>query len=520
MKYLLNYYQEQNPEKFNDEFIYKKNKQDIVKIVSGICDALEIINGVTFKTVEYITNESDPRFVKYREKDVNISRYNLLILKFRIEGYSNKEKKTMIEDIDLPILFPKLINEFFFIHNGNRYYPIWQIADRDTYNVGIREKRSLVLKTLLLPIVLRFESIEYEVNDEFILKGKVFLLHLFNKKINFLYYFLNKFTIPECIEFLGMSDFFSVDPEPLEDRIPITISKGIVINVDQTSEKFRSQSSLNILCCFVDLLLEVKVKNYSNLINQDYWRRRLGGMFTKNTTNQVEKSLGIQISFERILDTLTKNILKLPTEDKEDIYALIRWMVRNYYELSIKDNMDLMNKRLRFHEYMVNPLLVKFSDATYRMLNNAIDKINTYENLKSIFSNIRLNQIIRRLIKIELLRYSNSVNSMDLFNSALKASFKGPQSMVSRTTNQIGARYRGLHPSYLDRISLTFASAGDPGMTVMFSPFLEIADELFFDDEIFQPKLLDVVSDDEFENNEIEGYDDTNEEEDAEDGEE
>jgi hypothetical protein len=86
-----------------------------------------------------------------------------------------------------------------------------------------------------------------------------------------------------------------------------------------------------------------------------------------------------------------------------------------------------------------------------------------------------------------LLRYNNAVNGIDLFNSALKASFKGPQSMVTGSTSNVGVRYRGLHQSYIDKISLTFSSAGDPGMTIMFTPFVEISDDFFFDNSVFVP---------------------------------
>ena len=70
----------------------------------------------------------------------------------------------------------------------------------------------------------------------------------------------------------------------------------------------------------------------------------------------------------------------------------------------------------------------------------------------------------------DLLRYNNAVNNMDLFNSILKFSFRGVQSMGEQS-GMVAARYRNIHPSYIGRVSLTSSSAGDPGLTGLFTPF-------------------------------------------------
>ena len=63
--------------------------------------------------------------------------------------------------------------------------------------------------------------------------------------------------------------------------------------------------------------------------------------------------------------------------------------------------------------------------------------------------------------------------------------------ITAGTGSNIGIRYRGLHPSYIGNISLTFSNAGDPGMTVMFTPFIDVSKDFFFDDTIFTPSLLE-----------------------------
>jgi hypothetical protein len=192
-------------------------------------------------------------------------------------------------------------------------------------------------------------------------------------------------------------------------------------------------------------------------------------MFTTNNSNKQEKGESILISFERILDCWTKEILRVKKEDKEDIYTIVRWMILNYYELIKRDNMDLANKRLRVYEYLLYGLLSKFSKGVYRILNT---RNPTFEKLKSILTNIRKGMLIKDIVNSELVRYSNSVNSINIFNSSLKFTMSGPQSPFNKSN--INVRHRGIHPSYIGRIGLTATSPGDPGISGTLVPFLEL----------------------------------------------
>jgi hypothetical protein len=395
MKSILRSYSETNPEKFNLDFIYQKNNESILGYLNDICEALNILNGIEYLGSEIITNE---REAKLREdKNMNVSRMNLIILKFKITGYSNKKKEELNEVITIPILFPKIINNFYFIHNGNYYFPIWQISDKDTYVVGKNERRQLVLKTLLLPIVLKFQFKEFSnIEDNLFINGRVFYLHLFSKKVNYLYYYFNKFGVDGTIEYFGYEDQIIISKEldeNLKKKSWICFKSPTNFYIYAKTTEDDDLNYKNFVCSLIDIFLESKIR-YKNLESEKIWKKKLGSFFTKNLNNQVEKVKSILISFERILDNRTKKVLKIEEEDKEDIYALVKWMIQNYYDLSLKDNMDLKNKRLRLYEYMINPLLMKFSKATYRMLNNKNEKKNTFEQLKSIF-NIKINTITK-----------------------------------------------------------------------------------------------------------------------------
>ena len=58
----------------------------------------------------------------------------------------------------------------------------------------------------------------------------------------------------------------------------------------------------------------------------NYWKKKLGTLFS-NTTDKIAKANSTLISFERGLDLLNKELLRLPEDDKKDIYSIIRYMI-------------------------------------------------------------------------------------------------------------------------------------------------------------------------------------------------
>jgi len=117
MKSLLQEYSQENPEKFDLDFIYLKDKENIMEYVDDVCEALNIINGIEYLGSEFITNERESLLKE--DKSINPSRMNLVKMKFRVTGHSNKQKREMQEEIEVPILFPKIIDHFYFIHNDS-----------------------------------------------------------------------------------------------------------------------------------------------------------------------------------------------------------------------------------------------------------------------------------------------------------------------------------------------------------------------------------------------------------------
>ena len=97
------------------------------------------------------------------------------------------------------------------------------------------------------------------------------------------------------------------------------------------------------------------------------------------------------------------------------------YIMNNFDDLMRKDNLSLLNKRLRLCEYIITPFVRKMSNSTYRILNSKTLNINKIKGVLKPNPMV----IISDLQKSRLLRYNNSTNDMDLFNVALKWSNRG-----------------------------------------------------------------------------------------------
>lgn len=68
------------------------------------------------------------------------------------------------------------------------------------------------------------------------------------------------------------------------------------------------------------------------------------------------------------------------------------------------------------------------------------------------------------------------------FWSQFKFTSKGPHSLGGNNSNNIGIKYRGLHPSMLGQVDVLVCGNSDPGTSGLLSPFAKI-DGLYFNSE-------------------------------------
>lgn len=448
---LAHYQHETQTEKFNNDFIYLRSSDDLIGYFEDTCKALEIIDGIKFKRA-YI--ETDRFEVEKMLSHLNIEESKLDLVKIDFEFTDSEETK----EFTFKIFYPKLVNGFYFYLNGNRYYPIWQVVDKNTYN----SKNVVVLKTLLFPLVLVRYAATFEDDTGKEWNFNDYRLHIFRQKQPTMLYLLAKYGIHETLSKFGFDESdvkFASSGTKLKDYVSFQVSKIKKTSIF-FSKRLIENEEYSWIVAGIMFLLNNRVDE-ELFFSKEYWVKRIGMLYAKNTAVQMEKGNKILLSLERIFDERTKkNLVELDDDEKQSVYDIINHLVHNFQYYNEIDIYDLHHKRLRFHEYLINPFLTSLSGSTYRLMSS---KIITVSTMESIFRNISPFFIIKKMLSSDLLRYSNNVNDMSLFGSMLKFTKRGPQSIASSSSSIVEIGYRDNQPSFIGKISLVQSSAGDPG---------------------------------------------------------
>lgn len=451
--------------KFNDKVIKDLRKEDtIYQYLENVCKALEAVKHIKYIGMEVISDESKIR----SRKEISIYDNRVELVKMKFEVTYNEE----VNEAQIELFIPKAIDGInSYMLNGNRYFGIYQILDSSTYNT----LNSVTLKSILMPISIKQESkkIKDKEGDEYI--GNVFTLSQFSHKINILNYYLPIYGFEGTLKFFGFSKLFEIVDEFDDDGkyLYFALKGGRYVKTHKRT--FINKPLVrNLFFTFFDIFN--KKTEMDKLNDLEYWTIKLGSKFSGNTNVQKEKGESVLLSFKRILDETTKNNLRIPEEQKQDIFYLCKWIIYNFNDLKKKDNLSLLNKRFRYAEYLTIPFVLKLSQNTYRILNSKNLSMNRIMNIFKVSPVIILKAM---KTKIDLIRYDNVVNDLDLFNHYLKFSSTGFQAL---TKSSISSAYRDIHPSHLGRIALNQCSSNDPGTTSLFVPFVEPVDNFYFSD--------------------------------------
>lgn len=204
-----------------------------------------------------------------------------------------------------------------------------------------------------------------------------------------------------------------------------------------------------------------------------------GNQWIKRIVNppNLDKGKDTLKFFNRLLDDTTTRVLKLYQYHKKNIYTLLRWICQEYNTLRLKDNLSLENKRLRCNETAASLLTMEFSYRLNRLISLG-DKA-TIENYKELFK-WPGDLLITKLFQSGLLSFDDSVNDMNFFKK-FKFTTKGPQSLGNKNGNNVGSRYRSIHPSFIGNIDVLVCGNSDPGRNGLLSPWGNIKG-LYFND--------------------------------------
>jgi hypothetical protein len=216
-----------------------------------------------------------------------------------------------------------------------------------------------------------------------------------------------------------------------------------------------------------------KTTTINDLYNQRFWLKNLGKMF-KNAT--VEKGLFILDSIESIYDQITQEQLHLPEDKKNNVYKLLRWLMREFPSLRAKDNVDVTTKKACIAEYVARIYATKLSTGIHR-----ISDMGKKVTLRSVERNIYTNPmyVIKSIMCMNnLVDYVDMVNDNDA-TTALKFTYKGIAGL-GEDGSSIQPVYRYVDPSHIGILDLDVSSTSDPGMSGMICPMAPLYDDGFF----------------------------------------
>lgn len=482
-------FQASNKEKFRHEIMFAR-KEESKTILEYFEDYFTSIkhDGLTYLGCKITTDEEKIKELlnyDYKEIQGDDTRVDLITARFRIQASENEP----VEEFDFNLLFPKIIKNYYFQLSGNKYYAVYQLTDKNFY---YSHRGGLFLKTLIMPLGLVpvFNSSFTSDNDN-TYHGTMFLLNYFKSNSsttktaskNVIHHYLVKQGATSTINYLfNTLDDVRVTLYCTKNDIPIhdsnvwdniTIGKDIYL----VFKKEGSQAYYDMLVTLVDALKSV-VKNYKYVDDVDYWKRKVSG----TATGSLVKANRSIASLERILDGRTiKNLKECPDmENKKDVYAILRWMMWNFHDLSKIDEVNIYNRRIRLFEYLFFNLLIKTSKVSYRILNS---RVVDNKRLKTLFSNTPINYLVKTTLTNDLIRYSNSTSNLTTFSS-LKWSSEGIQT-AGGEGGKVKLDFRDVHPTYLGNIALNTASASDPGTTGSLCPMNQDYGDMMFKNELY-----------------------------------
>lgn len=492
-------FNETHREEFEPE-LFKRDNMDLVRSLEQLVRSCERDKYFTLKLLSFnviwdyedIYNTLRAHEEKRRRKNskiensydfINIKDTDMMLVKIewlvRHNGIERQEidGKTIEvvnpeEVLEVLVALPRFTKGYYFKLSGSYYTTTFQIVDGSTYNNSTASQSkvdTVTMKTMFMPIRI-FRSFReiVDVRTKTPIKVIEYNSIIFNNVVNAMFYLLAHFGLYGLAQFLEI-DCVSITSEPIIDENFICFEKrGIYISCPKV--------------CFQDPMVQAMMSTIYMGINKDaqindlfdirYWLKNLGASF-KNAS--IDKGLFVLDSVDGIYDNITKNDLHLPDEDKENIYTIIRWLLREFSNLRVKENVDVRTKRIRIADYVTAVYAAKLSKGIYR-----ISDMGARVTLKKVIQAIYTQPlyVLNNISTMSnLVAYRDMVNDNDA-TVALKYTYKGI-SGLGEDGASVQPIYRYVDPSHIGILDLDASSGSDPGMSGMICPMTKIYDHSF-----------------------------------------
>ena len=489
MKKYLGQYTSEFEKATNMSLMNKSYDRPLVEYLEDSFKSLEVMEQIKILGFDYTEDESKidindfiikrtkkkPKKDRVNYKFITDERYGCLTTYVRItvEEPSTKDGMPVLRQSEFPVkmLVPIKDDDGYFTIKGKKYLMIYQLVDKSLYSTA----QCVTVKSLMPISLKRATTTETDIHgNEY--KLPMYNIFVFRKEINVLLFYATE-GLDAAFQFLDVYNIIEfvnseqIDMEAVESdtkHLYFRISGSVLLKVNK--EMFDSHNYVKAITAMTLNICSNRLT--MDLINdRDYWLKKLGGM-------NSGKGESLKISFARLLDETTKKVLLLEENDKKNIYTLIRWIMMNFNELRHKDNLSLMNKRLRCNEYIASLLTKEFSARMMRVISkgNKAD-LESYKEIFKFSGDI----LISAMHRSGILRFDENINDMDFF-SKYRWSSKGPHSVGGKNSNNIAISQRAIYPSFLGYIDIIVSGNSDPGMSGVISPFTKL-DSMYFNDD-------------------------------------
>ena len=307
-------------------------------------------------------------------KNISETRCGVMYIDIEVSG-TDKNGTTIVKYIKKPLIIPIEDKNGYYMIKGKKCYLIYQLIDKMLYpSFG-----AVTIKSLM-PICVKTSKDDFTDTDGNVYTIPTYSIQIFKSAINVLLIYSN-LTITKTLQFMEVDKFIHIehkgDDLPETDKV-IRFECGkksdiiVTVRKDIFDEEIYVKS---IVGCLIKLFEETKIA-YEDIDNWEQWMIIVGG---KNT---IRRGIYQHIFFNRLLDEVTRKELKINDYDKQDIYHLLRWIIQNYQTLWSKDNLSMINKRLRCREYIGSFITAEVSKRINRIVSLG-DKATTRDMLNA-----------------------------------------------------------------------------------------------------------------------------------------
>lgn len=412
-------------------------------------------------------------FINIRDTAMILIKVEWLVRHNGIERVEDKLTKKITEVVnpqeilEVLIAVPRFVRKYYFRLSGNYYSTTFQIVDGSTYNNSTANNSkvdSVTDKTMFHPIrIFRgFRELKDIISGESI-KLVEYQSILFNNIVNCTYYILANYGLCGATEFLEI-------PGVLISEMPCTYNDYVCfekhgIYISCPKYIFQDHMVQTFIASIYDGIN--KDATINDLFDQKYWIKNLGAAF-KNAS--IGKGLFVLDSVDGIYDNITKRDIHLPDEEKENIYFILRWMMREFSNLRVKDNLDVRIKRIRLSDYITQAYVQKINKGMHR-ISDMGSRVTLKKVIQAIYTAPMF--LITQVSNLNnLIDYRDMVNDLDS-TVALKWTYKGI-SGLGEDGAAIQPIYRYIDPSYAGILDPDASSNSDPGMSGMICPMANI----------------------------------------------